>query len=70
MGCPPSTFDLQSLIIAQRLGRRLCSVCKQEKKVPKEVLLEEGFTEAQVNTGLPFMAPKAVKSAGGLLRGE
>ncbi|BAW81094.1 type II secretion system protein E [Candidatus Nitrosoglobus terrae] len=38
-----------SLIIAQRLIRRLCVHCKTPHEVPDETLLEEGFTEAQIN---------------------
>jgi type IV pilus assembly protein PilB len=34
-----------SLIIAQRLARRLCNNCKKPVDIPKEALLEEGFTE-------------------------
>ena len=37
-----------SLIIAQHLVRRLCSHCKVPQKVPREALLKEGFTEAQI----------------------
>lgn len=46
MGVP--AFNLAtsvSLIIAQRLARRLCSVCKRPLDVPKETLVAEGFTE-------------------------
>ncbi|WP_041355203.1 type IV-A pilus assembly ATPase PilB [Nitrosococcus halophilus] len=39
-----------SLIIAQRLARRLCSQCKAPEKIPQEALLEEGFTQAQLDT--------------------
>ena len=41
-----------SLIIAQRLARRLCAHCKQPIDVPKEALLKEGFTEADVDEGI------------------
>ncbi len=34
-----------SLIIAQRLARRLCSHCKERADVPREALIEEGFRE-------------------------
>ncbi|HEB80474.1 MAG TPA: type IV-A pilus assembly ATPase PilB, partial [Chromatiales bacterium] len=34
-----------SLIIAQRLARRLCSHCRRPVEVPRDVLLKEGFTE-------------------------
>jgi type IV pilus assembly protein PilB len=40
-----------SLIIAQRLVRRLCSYCKVPQELPREILLEESFTEAQIETG-------------------
>ncbi|MFT6976226.1 MAG: type IV pilus assembly protein PilB [Bermanella sp.] len=46
MGVP--AFNLAtsvSLIIAQRLGRRLCSSCKVPADIPENVLLEEGFTK-------------------------
>ena len=47
-----ASFNLATalnLIIAQRLARRLCA-CKQEVKVPDEVLLKEGFTPEQIGT--------------------
>ena len=38
-----------SLVIAQRLGRRLCESCKlPDDDIPKDVLLDEGFTESQI----------------------
>ncbi|XKE47494.1 type IV-A pilus assembly ATPase PilB [Halomonas organivorans] len=37
-----------SLIIAQRLARRLCKHCKQPADIPREALLSQGFTEAEV----------------------
>lgn len=50
MGVP--TFNVAttvSLIIAQRLARKLCSNCRIEMKdVPDEVLAEEGLTEENV----------------------
>lgn len=51
MGVPP--FNIASavnLIIAQRLARRLCEHCKTEEKIPKEVLLEEGFPESEIGS--------------------
>jgi type IV pilus assembly protein PilB len=39
-----------SLIIAQRLARRLCKNCKQPDNIPRAELLKEGFTEAEVDT--------------------
>ncbi len=52
MGVP--SFNLATsvnLIIAQRLARRLCNECKQELDVPKESLVEEGFTEEDIKSG-------------------
>lgn len=46
MGVP--AFNLAtsvSLIIAQRLGRRLCSKCKVPADLPENVLVEAGFTK-------------------------
>jgi len=37
-----------SLIIAQRLARRLCNTCKVSLKVPDKALLEMGFELAQI----------------------
>ena len=46
MGVPAFNIATSvSLIIAQRLGRRLCTHCKTVDDLPREVLLEEGFTE-------------------------
>ncbi len=46
MGVPAFNIATSvSLIIAQRLGRRLCNHCKTVDDLPREVLLEEGFTE-------------------------
>ncbi len=46
MGVPAFNIATSvTLIIAQRLGRRLCSACKTVDDLPKEVLLNEGFTE-------------------------
>ena len=46
-----------SLIIAQRLARRLCDNCKEIKDIPKEALLREGFTEEEIEEGVTIYAP-------------
>ncbi len=46
-----------SLIIAQRLGRRLCSNCKEEIQIPESILLEEGFTQAHIDEGFTLYGP-------------
>ncbi len=59
MGVP--AFNLAtsvSLIIAQRLARRLCSNCKEVIDVPHEALQEEGFTEEDIAGGFDIYGPK------------
>jgi len=52
MGVKPYAIATSvSLIIAQRLSRRLCSNCKVPLTLPAEALLKEGFTEEQI--GVP-----------------
>jgi type IV pilus assembly protein PilB len=41
-----------SLIIAQRLARRLCKECAKPADIPKETLLEEGFTEEMLSSAM------------------
>ena len=41
-----------TLIVAQRLARRLCRHCKHPVAVPARTLLEEGFSAAEVDGGL------------------
>ena len=51
MGIAP--FNIASavtLIIAQRLGRRLCSHCKEPADIPKEALVKEGFCEDEADS--------------------
>lgn len=39
-----------SLIIAQRLARKLCPHCKKEIDIPRETLIKEGFPEDRIGT--------------------
>lgn len=39
-----------SLIIAQRLARKLCVHCKREVDIPRDALLEEGFPTESIGT--------------------
>lgn len=58
MGIPP--FNIASavnIIIAQRLARRLCTHCKKPADIPKEALIEEGFTETQIKKGVKIFGP-------------
>ena len=70
MGVPSFNIATSvSLIIAQRLGRRLCS-CKQPLDVPKETLLKEGFTEEQIDTGFTLYTPKGCDKCNGGYKGR
>jgi type IV pilus assembly protein PilB len=52
MGVKPYAIATSvSLIIAQRLARRLCPNCKTSLTLPAEALLKEGFSEDQVKRG-------------------
>lgn len=58
MGVPP--FNIASavnLIIAQRLGRRLCNECKQPIDIPKHALIKAGFTEASLKNDFTIFGP-------------
>jgi len=50
-----------SLIIAQRLARRLCDNCKEAKDIPHEALEKEGFTKKEIEAGLTIYAAVGCK---------
>ena len=51
MGVPAFNIATSvSLIIAQRLGRRLCGECKTLDDIPREVLIDEGFTKEDLKS--------------------
>src|SRR5579863_956217 len=53
MGVKPYAIATSvSLIIAQRLARRLCTHCKQPVDVPREALMKEGFQTADIESGM------------------
>lgn len=59
MGVPAFNIATSvSLIIAQRLARRLCSACKTAIDVPREVLEKQGFTREQIDTNFTVYQPK------------
>ena len=63
MGVKPYAIATSvSLIIAQRLARKLCTHCKQPIDIPKEALLKEGFQEADVAAGIKIFGPKGCDS--------
>lgn len=57
MGVAP--FNIAStvnLVIAQRLVRRLCTVCKRKVSFPTAVMLEAGFSDEQIQSATLFEA--------------
>jgi type IV pilus assembly protein PilB len=58
MGVKPYAIATSvSLIIAQRLARKLCSNCKTPLDMPPEALLKEGFSEEEVAAGIKVYKP-------------
>jgi type IV pilus assembly protein PilB len=52
MGIAPYNITSSvTLVIAQRLARRLCNKCKQPQQLPDNALLAEGFTSDEVREG-------------------
>lgn len=58
-----------NLIVAQRLGRRLCS-CKEKLEVPDSALLEAGFTAAQLAEPFEVFGPKGCEKCSGGYKGR
>ena len=53
MGIAPFNITSSvSLVIAQRLARRLCGNCKKESHLPEHALLAEGYTSDEVREGI------------------
>ncbi len=59
MGIAPYNITSSvSLVIAQRLARRLCSNCKrQSEPLPEHALLAEGYTPDEVHAGITLYEP-------------
>jgi type IV pilus assembly protein PilB len=58
MGVKPYAIATSvSLIIAQRLARRLCTNCKAPLKIPAEALRKEGFSDEEIANGLQIFGP-------------
>lgn len=71
MGVP--AFNIASsvtLIMAQRLARKLCDHCKTPEVVPDAELLELGFTPQQLAAGLLLFKPVGCKECSGGYRGR
>ena len=59
-----------SLIIAQRLARRLCDNCKEPVDVPPEALLKEGFSKNQIDEGITVYHAKGCSGCNGGYKGR
>ncbi|MGH8224356.1 MAG: type IV-A pilus assembly ATPase PilB [Woeseiaceae bacterium] len=71
MGVKPYAIATSvSLIIAQRLARRLCNNCKEVRDVPKEALQKEGFTAGDMEKGLTIFGPVGCKACNGGYKGR
>ncbi|EQM66852.1 type IV-A pilus assembly ATPase PilB [Pseudomonas tohonis] len=70
MGVPAFNIATSvNLIIAQRLARKLCSVCKKEVEVPRETLIKEGFPEDRVGS-FKIFGPVGCESCKGGYKGR
>ncbi len=59
MGVKPYAIATSvSLIIAQRLARRLCDNCKEVRDIPREALEKEGFAAKELDAGVTIFGPK------------
>ncbi|MEW7975528.1 MAG: type IV-A pilus assembly ATPase PilB [Candidatus Thiodiazotropha endolucinida] len=71
MGIPP--FNIASsvlLIMAQRLARRLCEHCKAPEDLPREALLEEGFTVQDLKKDFTTYKPEGCDLCTGGYKGR
>ncbi len=58
MGIAPYNITSSvTLVIAQRLARRLCSNCKRPTQLPENALLAEGYTAEQIAKGINLFEP-------------
>ncbi len=71
MGVPPFNIaSAVSLIIAQRLARRLCEHCKTQDEIPEAALREEGFTDAQIAEGITLYKAVGCEQCDGGYKGR
>ena len=66
MGVAPfNIVSAVNLIMAQRLGRRLCEACKVPAKLPDSVLLSAGFTQEELSSLTIYKAVGCEKCTNG-----
>ena len=71
MGVP--AYNIASsvtLVIAQRLARRLCGHCKVPEHIPEAGLLAEGFTPEQIEEGFEVFKPVGCEHCTGGYKGR
>ena len=71
MGIAP--FNIASsviLITAQRLARRLCTVCREPLEIPREALLDAGFKEADIDGSWKPYRPVGCSACNGGYKGR
>ena len=71
MGVP--AFNIASsvsVIMAQRLARRLCDRCREPEHIPPHELLELGYTQAQIDAGLQLYKPVGCSECSGGYKGR
>ena len=66
----PSLLDSISMIVVQKLVRRLCSECKAASQVDDAVLLEFGFLQAEINDGVSLFEATGCQKCHGGYRGR
>ncbi len=59
-----------TLIIAQRLTRRLCPHCKQQETIPEDELLSLGFNKLQIKQGIKCFHPIGCDQCSGGYKGR
>ncbi|PKG72738.1 type IV-A pilus assembly ATPase PilB [Shewanella sp. GutCb] len=59
-----------NLIIAQRLSRRLCPVCKTPEMIPEDELLKLGFSQQQIEEGITPHKPVGCELCSGGYKGR
>jgi type IV pilus assembly protein PilB len=63
MGVKPYAIATSvSLIIAQRLARRLCQACRQPLDIPREALEKEGFPADEIAKGIRLFGPRGCQN--------
>ncbi|MGL4752760.1 MAG: type IV-A pilus assembly ATPase PilB, partial [Aeromonadaceae bacterium] len=71
MGVP--AFNIASsvtLIMAQRLARRLCDKCKAPEQIPTHELLALGYSQEQIDAGLKLYKPVGCPECSGGYKGR